>query len=64
VTLSKAELAVLLFEKAGLNKREAREMVNAFFEGIPVAARRAMTFHPGLKPKNMAVKSCHEKPRA
>ncbi|MDR2925662.1 MAG: integration host factor subunit alpha [Azoarcus sp.] len=34
MTLTKAELADLLFEQVGLNKREARDMVEAFFEGI------------------------------
>lgn len=32
VTLTKAELASLLFEKVGLNKREATDMVDAFFK--------------------------------
>jgi len=31
-TLTKAELAELLFERLGLNKREAKDMVEAFFE--------------------------------
>src|SRR5687768_13870859 len=34
VTLTKAELAELLFENVGLNKREAKDMVEAFFEEI------------------------------
>ena len=33
-TLTKAELAELLFAQVGLNKREAKEMVEAFFEEI------------------------------
>jgi integration host factor subunit alpha len=33
-TLTKAELADLLFERVGLNKREAKEMVESFFEEI------------------------------
>ena len=37
MTLTKAELADLLFEKVGLNKREAKDMVEAFFEEIRVA---------------------------
>ena len=32
MTLTKAELADLLFEQLGLNKREAKDMVEAFFE--------------------------------
>lgn len=34
MTLTKAELSDLLFEKVGLNKREAKDMVEAFFEEI------------------------------
>ena len=37
MTLTKAELADLLFEKVGLNKREAKDMVEAFFEEIRIA---------------------------
>ena len=33
-TLTKAELSELLFEKLGLNKRESKDMVEAFFELI------------------------------
>lgn len=33
-TLTKAELAELLFERVGLNKREAKDMVDTFFEEI------------------------------
>jgi len=32
--LTKAQLAELLFERMGLNKREAKDMVDAFFELI------------------------------
>ena len=35
--LTKAQLAELLFEQIGLNKREAKEMVDAFFEQISPA---------------------------
>ena len=33
-TLTKAELTELLYEQVGLNKREAKEMVETFFEEI------------------------------
>jgi integration host factor subunit alpha len=33
-TLTKAELAELLFERVGLNKRESKDMVDAFFDVI------------------------------
>lgn len=36
MTLTKAELADLLFNKVGLNKREAKDMVEAFFEEIRI----------------------------
>ncbi len=34
MTSTKAELADLLFQKVGLNKREAKDMVEAFYEEI------------------------------
>lgn len=34
MTLTKAELADMLFENVGLNKRESKEMVEAFFEEV------------------------------
>lgn len=37
MTLSKAELSRLLFERIGLNKAEASEMVDCFFEEIRLA---------------------------
>ncbi len=36
-TLTKAELAELLFERLGLNKRESKDMVEAFFEIVHAA---------------------------
>ena len=40
MTLTKAELADLLFEQVGLNKREAKDMVECFFEEIRLALER------------------------
>ena len=37
MTLTKAELADLLFEKVGFNKREAKDIVEAFFEEVRTA---------------------------
>ena len=34
VTLTKAELSEILFERVGLNKREAKDLVEQFFEEI------------------------------
>ena len=39
-TLTKAELAELLFESVGLNKREAKDMVDTFFDEIRDALER------------------------
>ncbi len=39
-TLTKAELAEMLFERVGLNKREAKDMVETFFDEIRVALER------------------------
>ena len=65
-TLTKAELAELLFDNVGLNKREAKDMVEAFFEVIRDALEsgdsvklsgfgnfqlRDKTQRPGRKPK-------------
>jgi integration host factor subunit alpha len=40
MTLTKAELADLLFDKVGLNKREAKDMVEAFFEEVRIALQK------------------------
>jgi integration host factor subunit alpha len=40
ITLTKAELADLLFDRVGLNKREAKDMVESFFEEIRNALER------------------------
>ena len=37
MALTKAELADLLFENVGLNKREAKDMVEAFFDEIRIS---------------------------
>ena len=34
MTLTKAELAEMLFEQVGLNKREAKDMVESFFDEV------------------------------
>ena len=40
MTLTKADFADQLFKKVGLNQREAKEMVEAFFEEIRTALER------------------------
>ena len=39
-TLTKAEIAETLYERVGLNKREAREMVDSFFGHIVASLER------------------------
>ncbi len=41
MSLTKAEIADQLFEEVGLNKREAKEFVDSFFEAIRDALERA-----------------------
>lgn len=40
MALTKADMAERLFEELGLNKREAKDMVEQFFEEIRVALER------------------------
>ena len=59
MTLTKAELADLLFEKVGLNKREAKDMVEAFFEEI----RNALEAGDGVKLSGFSNFQLRDKPR-
>ncbi len=58
-TLTKAELADLLFEKVGLNKREAKDMVESFFEEIRTALQAGDT----VKLSGFGNFQCREKPQ-
>ena len=40
MTLTKAELADMLFEKIGLNKHEAKDFIELFFEEIKLTLER------------------------
>jgi integration host factor subunit alpha len=40
MALTKADMAERLFEELGLNKREAKEMVERFFEEVRMALER------------------------
>jgi integration host factor subunit alpha len=52
MTLTKAELADLLYEQVGLNKREAKDMVEAFFEEVRIALEAGKkSERPGRNPK-------------
>lgn len=59
MTLTKAELADLLFEKVGLNKREAKDMVEAFFEELSAALEKG----DGVKLSNFGNFDLREKPQ-
>jgi integration host factor subunit alpha len=41
-TLTKAELAEMLFDRVGLNKREAKDIVDTFFEEIRESLARGV----------------------
>ncbi len=58
-TLTKAELADLLFEKVGLNKREAKDMVEAFFDEI----RNALEIGDGVKLSGFGNFQLRDKPQ-
>ena len=58
-TLTKAELSDLLFEKVGLNKREAKDMVEAFFEEI----RKQLETGDGVKLSGFGNFQLRDKPQ-
>jgi integration host factor subunit alpha len=58
-TLTKAELADLLFERVGLNKREAKDMVEAFFEEI----RNSLEVGDGVKLSGFGNFQLRDKPQ-
>ena len=59
MTVTKAELSDLLFEKVGLNKREAKDMVEAFFEEV----RDALEKGDGVKLSGFGNFQLREKPQ-
>ena len=59
MTLTKAELADLLFEKVGLNKREAKDLVDTFFEEI----RSALSEGESVKLSGFGNFQLREKPQ-
>jgi integration host factor subunit alpha len=58
-TLTKAELADLLFEKVGFNKREAKDMVESFFEEV----RTALAHGEGVKLSGFGNFQLRDKPQ-
>lgn len=58
-TLTKADLAELLFEKVGMNKREAKEVVESFFDEI----RGALEQGDLVKLSGFGNFQCREKPQ-
>ena len=59
MTLTKAELANLLFEKVGLNKREAKDMVESFYEEV----RAALQSGDGVKLSGFGNFQLRDKPQ-
>ena len=59
MTLTKADLADLLFEKVGLNKREAKDMVESFFEEV----RRSLESGEGVKLSGFGNFQLRDKPQ-
>ena len=59
MTLTKADLADLLFEKVGLNKREAKDMVESFFEEV----RMALENGDGVKLSGFGTFQLRDKPQ-
>ena len=59
MTLTKAELADLLFERVGLNKREAKDMVEMFFEEV----RAALESGDGVKLSGFGNVQLRDKPQ-
>ncbi len=59
MTLTKADLADLLFEKVGLNKREAKDMVESFFEEV----RRSLENGEGVKLSGFGNFQLRDKPQ-
>src|SRR3569833_898450 len=58
-TLTKADLAELLFEKVGLNKREAKDVVESFFDEIRLALEKGDI----VKLSGFGNFQCREKPQ-
>ena len=59
MTLTKADLADLLFEKVGLNKREAKDMVESLFEEV----RMALEHGDGVKLSGFGNFQLRDKPQ-
>ena len=58
-TLTKADLAELLFEKVGLNKREAKDVVESFFDEIRLSLENGDI----VKLSGFGNFQCREKPQ-
>lgn len=59
MTLTKAELADMLFEQVGFNKREAKDMVEAFFDEI----RKNLELGKGVKLSGFGNFQLRDKPQ-
>ncbi|MDR0528133.1 MAG: integration host factor subunit alpha [Zoogloeaceae bacterium] len=58
-TLTKADMSNLLFEQVGINKRESKDMVEAFFEEI----RDALSSGAGVKLSGFGNFQLRDKPQ-
>ena len=58
-TLTKAELSEMLFDRLGLNKRESKDMVEAFFEEI----RNSLETGDGVKLSGFGNFQLRDKPQ-
>ena len=66
MALTKAEMAERLFDEVGLNKREAKEFVDAFFDvlrealqgGMEALWRSSTSPHAGAKTDASSARSC------
>ena len=58
-TMTKAELAEALFDRLGLNKREAKDMVECFFEEV----RKALETGEGVKLSGFGNFQLRDKPQ-
>ena len=52
MALTKADMAEYLYEQLGLNKREAKDMVELFFEEIRVALERGCLLYTSPSPRD------------
>ena len=55
MSLTKADMAEMLFEELGLNKRESKEMVEKFFEEVKQEIRKEVRYTSSNIPKPKSI---------